>query len=232
MLASLISYIRSGDYVMLIVKLASLLFVVLFTMPVHEYAHAWTAVKLGDDTPRLTGRLTLNPKAHIDPIGALMILIVGFGYAKPVQVNINNLKNGRKSYAVVALAGPVSNLIMAFIFLFLGAIVNSLYLNTSFPEAVYVILYYFLYFAASVNISLAVFNLIPIPPLDGSRILTLVLPEKYYYTLMRYERYIMIALFILIWIGLLDTPLNFLVNLVYKGFNWLATLPFRLVGWL
>ena len=222
MLFTLMNYIREGEFAMLFIQVASLLFVVFCTMPVHEFAHAWTAVKLGDDTPRLAGRLTLRPMAHIDPIG----------YAKPVQVNMHNLKNGRKSFALVAAAGPISNLIMALIFLFLSAIVRVLYVQVGLPDAIFTVLYYFLHFAASVNISLAVFNLIPIPPLDGSRILTLLLPSKYYYTLMKYERYIMIGMFVLIWIGVLDKPLALLSTLIYNGFNWLVTLPFRLIGWL
>lgn len=228
MLFDIIDYLRNGEYALLFIQIASLLFVIFCTLPVHEFAHAWTAVKLGDDTPRLAGRLTLRPMAHLDPIGALMILLVGFGYAKPVPVNANNLKNGRKSFALVAAAGPVSNLIMALVFLLFKAITDSA--AGVLPGAVYTVLAYFFYYAASVNISLAVFNLLPIPPLDGSRILTLILPSKAYYKIMRYERYIMIAVFVLIWTGILNYPLSFLSRLVYRGLNWLATLPFRLAG--
>lgn len=230
MLFDIMDYVRSGQFEMIFIQAASILFVVFCTLPVHEYAHAWMAVKLGDETPRYAGRLTLKPMAHIDPIGAIMIFLVGFGYAKPVPVNMNNLKNGRKSFALVALAGPVSNLIMALIFIFARTITFVIYANLGIPDAVYTVLSYFFYFAASVNISLAVFNLLPIPPLDGSRIFNLILPQKYYYTLMRYERYIMIAVFLLIWTGVLSTPLSWLANLVYSGFTWLSRLPFSLMG--
>ena len=96
MLFDIMNYIREGEYALLLINLASIMFVVFCTLPVHEFAHAWTAVKLGDETPRLSGRLTLRPMAHIDPIGALMILLVGFGYARPVPVNMRNLKNGNE----------------------------------------------------------------------------------------------------------------------------------------
>ena len=230
MLFDIMDYIREGEYALLMINLASILFVIFCTLPIHEYAHAWTAVKLGDDTPRLAGRLTLRPMAHIDPIGALMILLVGFGYAKPVQVNMHNLKNGRKSFALVALAGPLSNLIMALIFTFCETVIYVIAYNASIPVNVYMALSSFFSFAASINISLAVFNLLPIPPLDGSRIANLLLPSKYYYTIMKYERYIMIGMFVLLWIGILSKPLSLLAGLVSVGFDFITRLPFSLVG--
>lgn len=232
MLFDIYSDMASGNYAQLFVRAASLLFVIFCTMPVHEYAHAWVAVKLGDDTPRLAGRLTLRPMAHIDPIGAIMIFLIGFGYAKPVSVNMHNLKNGRKSFALVALAGPVSNLIMAFVFLVCKRIVDVIYVNASIDMAIYTVLAFFFVYAASINISLAVFNLLPIPPLDGSRIFNLILPQKYYYTIMQYERYIRIGLFVLLWTGILTKPLSLLSDLAYNGLSVLAGLPFTLTGLL
>ena len=230
MLFDIMDYIREGEYALLMINLASILFVVFCTLPIHEFAHAWTAVKLGDDTPRLSGRLTLRPMAHIDPIGAIMILLVGFGYAKPVPVNMHNLKNGRKSFALVAFAGPLSNLIMALIFTFCETIIYVIAVNASLPMEVYTVLRSFFSFAATINISLAVFNLLPIPPLDGSRIANLLLPSKYYYTIMKYERYIMIGMFVLLWTGILSTPLSLLAGLVSVGFEFIAQLPFSLMG--
>ena len=208
------------------------MFVVFCTLPVHEFAHAWMAVKLGDETPRYKGRLTLRPMAHIDIIGAAMILLVGFGYAKPVPVNINNLKNGRKSFALVALAGPLSNIIMALIFTLCKTVIYVLASKTVIPVIAYTVFGGFFMYAATINISLAVFNLLPIPPLDGSRIATLLIPSKYYYKIMQYERYIMIGMFVLLWTGILSTPLSLLGSLVSTGIDFVAELPFKLMGLL
>ena len=232
MLFDIMNYLRDGNYALLLVNLASIAFVVFCTLPVHEFAHAWTAVKLGDDTPRLQGRLTLRPMAHIDIMGAIMILLVGFGYAKPVRVNMHNLKKGRKSFALVALAGPVSNLIMAFVFTLLQTVIYIIVSKTAMPAVVYTVLGSFFSFASSINISLAVFNLLPIPPLDGSRIANLILPSKYYFTIMKYERYIMIGMFALLWTGILTKPLSLLAGLVSTGMEFIITKPFELMGLL
>lgn len=213
----ILDLIRNGLSVDLIVNLLARLFVIFCVLPIHEFAHAFVAQKCGDDTARLSGRLTTNPLAHIDPIGALMVLIAGFGYAKPVPVNMNNFKRGKRKQqmALVALAGPVSNLIMAFIFMLCFYAISYFGVVTNVSLLYY--LYLFFSYACSVNISLAVFNLIPIPPLDGSRILNAVIPDKYYYTIMKYERYIIMVIFVLILTGALNGPINIVSNFIYSG---------------
>lgn len=138
---------------------------------VHEFAHAWTATRLGDPTPRMQGRLTLNPIAHLDPLGTLMLLLAGFGWGKPVQFDPYNLENPRRDAAVISLAGPFSNLVSAAFF----SIILRLFLFTFSPFAIFAnILYPFI----TLNIVLAVFNLLPIHPLDGGKVLVGLLPRK------------------------------------------------------
>ena len=220
----LINLIRGGDTLTIFMGICVSAFVVFCVMPIHEYAHALVATKLGDDTARLSGRLTLNPMAHINPLGAIMILLVGFGYAKPVPVNVRNtkLKNKKFAMALVAFAGPLSNLIIAFLSVLLRYVVLNIASKNGgeMTTAIFALNVFFQY-SAIININLAVFNLIPIPPLDGSRILFAILPTKYYFGIMKYERYIMIAMFLLLLTGVLTYPLSFLSNLIYNGFNQL-----------
>lgn len=207
------------------VYLFTMVFVVFCTLPIHEFAHAWVATKLGDQTARLSGRLTINPIAHIDPIGAIMIFLIGFGYAKPVPVNPRNFKDPKKGMAITALAGPTANILMAFVFLFLK---NAVAAFADTDTLVIKAIVFFLYYAALINISLAVFNLLPIPPLDGSRLFQLFIPDKYYYKIMQYERYIIIGVFILLLTGALSTPISFLAGILYNGLDYITALPFNL----
>lgn len=199
----------------------SSLVVIFLTLPIHEFAHGFVATKLGDPTPRYEGRLTLNPLAHIDYLGALCILIFGFGWAKPVRVNMRNFENPKVGMALTAFAGPVSNIIVAFIAVLLANICNR-FLYSSFALIYYLIIFFV--YVAQINVSLAVFNLIPIPPLDGSRMLNAFLPDRIYYKLMRYERYLIWGIFALIYLGVLDIPLSFLSSGILNGINYIVNL--------
>lgn len=205
------------------------IFVLLCVMPIHEFAHAFAAEKLGDHTAKLSGRLTLSPFAHLDLFGSIMILLCGIGYAKPVPVNPNNFKNSKSGMVITSAAGPISNLVMSFFFLLIyNAFVTFGRVVYQKNELLFVIIYSFLRYAAMINVSLAVFNLLPIPPLDGSRIFWAVLPEKYYFKVMQYERQIMIVLFALLVFGILSVPISFISSAVFKGLDFLAALPFKL----
>lgn len=224
----MLSKLLSGnlDFGSAIIYILSSLVVIFLTLPVHEYAHGWTAVKLGDPTPKYQGRLSLNPFAHIDYLGAACILFFGFGWAKPVQINSNNFKSPKKGMAITAIAGPISNLLVALIALLLMNAASLIFSGVNLTAQFYI--YYFFYYIAQINIYLAVFNLIPIPPLDGSRLLSALLPYKQYYTLMRYEKYFFIALLGLLWLGILDVPLNFLSNAIMNLLGYIAGLPFSI----
>lgn len=207
----------------------SALIVIFITMPVHEWAHGFAASKLGDPTPRYLGRLTLNPLAHIDYVGALMIFLFGFGWAKPVQVNSRYFKNPKRDMAITAFAGPLSNIIVAFFSLVIAFALLYITAWVSFSAAWLDFIFSVFLGIAQINISLAVFNLIPIPPLDGSKLLSAFLPNRIYYRLMQYERYFFIIIVLLLFTGILDYPLDFLFEYIFTGVAYLAQLPFKLI---
>ncbi len=189
------------------------------------------AYKLGDPTARNLGRLTLNPLKHLDPVGTLCMILFHFGWARPVPINSRYFKHSRRDMALTAAAGPLSNFIMAFLGLLLYRIFYRVLL--AFPPVSqftyylqYALLMLLSYFH-SLNLSLGVFNLIPVPPLDGSRIFLTFLPAKYYFGIMQYERYIQLALLLLLWTRVLTLPLSSLVGLISRGMNGLISLiPF------
>lgn len=171
----------------------------LFALTFHEFAHAWMAVKFGDETPRWAGRLTLNPIKHLDPVGSLMLLLVGFGWAKPVPVNAYTLKRKHPAaLMMVALSGPLSNFLMAVIAaipLRFG-LFGPIYSDTSFTYNLYVFFANFMV----INLGLMLFNLLPIPPLDGEEVLAFILPQKatYFYEQIRpYGSFILLGLLVL-----------------------------------
>ena len=187
-----------------------LAFCVLFSLSVHEFSHGLAAYAVGDKTAKYSGRLSLNPLAHLDPFGAICLFLFGFGWAKPVPVNPWNFKNKKGGMILTALAGPFSNFLLAFIAMVIYTLLGGLrFSSASFGFTLASVFYELAYYMIMINLGLGLFNLIPIPPLDGSKVLTAILPERTYFKLMDYERYGFIILIILI-----NTPIfNSLLNM-------------------
>ncbi len=189
----------------------------------HEYAHAKMADKLGDPTPEGQGRLTLNPFAHLDPIGTVCLLFAGFGWGKPVQINSSYFRDPAKDNMKVALAGPIMNFILAFVLFFVTALIMLLGVNLS--EKVFETLVLIFSQAALLNVSLGVFNLLPVPPLDGSKVFAYFLKGKareFLYTLERYSWIIILVLFVT------DLPLIIIRPIT----SWITSGMLWLVGWI
>lgn len=182
----------------------------------HELGHAWVSTKLGDPTPQREGRLTWNPLAHLDLMGTILMILTGFGWAKPVMINPMYYKDRKKGTALVSLAGPLSNLLMSVIALLIYALLYVIQAKTGVASAAFSFITNIVTLFVFRNLCFMVFNLIPIPPLDGSKVLGLFLNDKAYYTMLQYERYSMILIMVLsltgVFSGIIGTGVNFVLK--------------------
>lgn len=200
---------------------------VLIGLCCHEWGHAYVAYRCGDDTAKRAGRLTLNPLRHVDIGGLLMMALFRFGWAKPVPVDMRNFKHPKRDMALTAAAGPVSNVLLAYLAVLLRGLCSVWY-YVSGSMAVYALALFF-YYVEIISAGLAVFNVFPIPPLDGSKVLFSCLSDRAYDWLMRYERYGMAILTFLLLAGILDTPLEFLRDGLLNGLEAIGTWPVQLL---
>lgn len=204
-----------------IIQLLLRLPIILLALSVHEAAHGYAAYKLGDPTAKNLGRLTLNPIKHIDPIGFICMLLASIGWANPVPINTRNFKNPRRDMALSGAAGPLSNLLLAAVFAAILKVVDLFIWDMEFSSELGVniatVLLIFIYCGIQLNVSFAIFNLLPFPPFDGSRILYVFLPPKYYFAVMKYERYIALAIMLLFFFGVLSPVISFVSDFFLGG---------------
>jgi Zn-dependent protease len=201
----------------------------LISFPVHECAHAFVAYKLGDSTAHDLGRLTLNPVKHLDVFGTILMLFTGFGWAKPVPINPMNFKNRKVGFALSSLAGPVSNILLAYFFMMIYRVAVVMMHGQTLNSTGSLIIFAFQE-AVIINVTLGVFNMLPVPPLDGSRIFSVVLPEKQYFQIMKYEGFIFILLFIMMQLPFFQQILGFFTNgtltVLAKLTNWMKIIGY------
>lgn len=217
MLFSILQSLQDGSFRMTLIMLLCSLPIVLFSLSAHESAHGWVAYKCGDPTAHNLGRISLNPAKHFDPLGFLCMFLFGFGWAKPVPINTRNFRKPKNGMAITAAAGPIANLLIGIVCTILTALTFTAFrtvvgipspefalytFNKDVPFYWYLLLalYFFFYLAAYMNFTLMFFNLIPVPPFDGSRIVTAFLPTNLYFRIMKYERQIMVGLLVVLFI--------------------------------
>ena len=196
----------------------------LLCITLHELSHGFVAWRLGDPTAKNAGRLTLNPIRHLDVVGLLMMLVAKVGWAKPVPVDMRNFRHPKRDMAITALAGPAANFLLATAALGVASLIY--HFAPQGTVAAYAI-YFFLYMAV-LSVGLGIFNLVPIPPLDGSKILFALLPDRIYYQYLRYERFFILAVVLLAWMGVFSVPLSFCMEGIVRGLCAVTAFPFQL----
>ena len=216
----------SGDWRGAIIELLFTLLIVIFALSVHEAAHGFVAYKMGDPTAKNLGRLTINPAKHLDPIGFIAMLVFGFGWAKPVPINTRNFDKPKWGMALTGIAGPIANFLMGILGTVLYGFFTPWCIKMSYSEGIVAnlanVLPIFFYLLAMYNFIFMAFNLIPLPPFDGSRFFYAFLPVKVYFKVMKYERYILIGMFVVLFV--LSRFFNF------SPFTWIADKIFTAIG--
>lgn len=207
-LQNLFQALDLGSFLSAVLRVAA----VLLCLTVHEVCHGFAAYALGDETAKDMRRLSLNPLRHIDWVGLAMMFFVGFGWAKAVPVDPRHFKSPKRGMAVTALAGPVSNLLLAALALGVG---KGIYLYADYSVGMELLFNFLVYTIAPLSVGLGLFNLLPVPPLDGSKVLGALLPDELYFHLMRYERYGMILLLALTYFGLTGRIISGAIQGVY-----------------
>ena len=209
---------RGFSFTSLLSILVAYAVIIFIALPFHELAHGFVADKLGDRTARVNRRLTFNPIRHLDPLGVLMLIIAGIGYAKPVPVNPRNFHNYKQGVVLVSLAGPVSNLLMAFVVM---AIYRVVFLFLPVSGILTALVGYFFTYLIYINIALAAFNLLPLPPLDGYRAVSVFLPKKWTFTIDQNFAMVRLVVIILAVSGALASPISLISNAIYNLFAFI-----------
>ena len=233
MLINIIQSLRDGNTEALKLSIAiALISIPIFMLAIslHETAHGFVAYKLGDPTAKSVGRLSLNPAKHFDVIGFIMLIFLGFGWAKPVPINTRYFKKPKRDMAITALAGPLSNILLALLF---GALLKAfsfidpldLLTHSEFAANIWTFTGLMLSRGIYINVLFAVFNMMPVPPFDGSRLFFAFLPTKAYFWVQRYERYIYMVFLALLILGIFDYPLSWLTDQLCKGIINLYFIP-------
>ncbi len=224
----LLSALFSGSFLRIAVTIIAAVFLVFVSIPVHEYAHAYAAYKLGDNSVKLSGQLTLNPLAHLDLVGTVMLVLIGFGWGRPAQINPRNLKNPKRDLAIVAAAGPVSNILVAWVLIILQVLIFNIFpaLNgLVIGDAISI----FFSVTAQISVYLAVLNLLPIPMFDGFTILSAFLPPETEYKILANQHIISLVVIVLLFAGILTAPVSWISNFLLTFLYFITGLPFRFI---